>query len=109
MTYAIVDISGHQLLIKPGCYYDLNKIPLDIGEMVLFNKILLLNHKGLVKIGNPCLNNVRIKATIVRHLRAKKITVFKMKSKKRVRCKYGHRQELTRLVVNSIYINNTKI
>lgn len=109
MTYAIVDISGHQLLIKPGCYYDLNKIPLSIGEMVLFNKILLLNHKGLIKIGNPCLNNVRIKATIVQHLKTKKITVFKMKSKKRIRRKYGHKQELTRLMINSIYINNTKI
>nr|YP_009296653.1 ribosomal protein L21 [Apophlaea sinclairii]AOM65793.1 ribosomal protein L21 [Apophlaea sinclairii] len=109
MTYAIVDISGHQLLIKPGCYYDLNKIPLEIGKMVLFNKILLLKHKGFIKIGNPCLNNVRIKATIVKHLKAKKVTVFKMKSKKRYRWKYGHRQELTRLIINSIYINNIKV
>ena len=109
MTYAIVDISGHQLLIKPGCYYDLNKIPLNIGEEVLFNKILLLNYQGMIKIGNPCLQNVRIKATVVKHLRAKKITVFKMKPKKRVRFQQGHRQELTRLVINSIYINNTKI
>nr|YP_009297615.1 ribosomal protein L21 [Hildenbrandia rivularis]AOM67159.1 ribosomal protein L21 [Hildenbrandia rivularis] len=109
MTYAIVDISGHQLLIKPGCYYDLNKIPLNTGEIVLFNKILLLNHKGLVKIGNPCLENVRIKATIVRHLKARKVTVFKLKSKKRLRRKYGHRQHLTRLVVNSIYVNNIEV
>lgn len=109
MTYAIVDISGHQLLIKPGCYYDLNKIPLNIGEMVLFNKILLLNHNGIIKIGNPCLNNVRIKATIVRHLKTKKLTIFTMKAKKRARRKYGHKQELTRLIINSIYINNIKI
>lgn len=109
MTYAIIEIGGHQLLVKPGYFYDLHKIPLDVGKTILFKKVLLLNNQGFIKIGRPCLFNVKILATVEQHLRSKKLTVFKMKSKKKTRCRQGHRQDLTRLKIHSIYIDNVKI
>ena len=109
MTYAIIEIGGHQLLVKPGYFYDLHKIPLDVGKTILFKKVLLLNDQGFIKVGKPCLYNVQILATVEQHLKSKKLTVFKMKSKKKARCRQGHRQKLTRLKIGSMYIDNIKI
>lgn len=109
MTYAVIEIGGHQLLVKPGYFYDLNKIPLNVGKTILFKKVLLLNHQGSVEIGKPCLFNVKIVATVIQHLKNRKLTVFKMKSKKKTRRRQGHRQDLTRLRVCSIYVNNVKV
>nr|YP_007947737.1 ribosomal protein L21 [Neoporphyra haitanensis]AGG36986.1 ribosomal protein L21 [Neoporphyra haitanensis] len=102
MTYAIIEASGKQLWVEEGRYYDLNRIPFDPGQSIILGKVLLLNKNGQVTLGHPCIAGVTIKATIMRHLRGKKITVFKMKPKKKMRLKKGHRQELTRLMINSI-------
>ena len=109
MIYAIIEIGSHQSLVKPGYFYDFNKIPLDIGKAIVFKKVLLLNNQGLIKIGQPCLLNVKIVATVVQHLKNKKLTIFKMKSKKKTRRRQGHRQDLTRLRIDSIYVDNVKI
>nr|YP_536890.1 ribosomal protein L21 [Neopyropia yezoensis]Q1XDS8.1 RecName: Full=Large ribosomal subunit protein bL21c; AltName: Full=50S ribosomal protein L21, chloroplastic [Neopyropia yezoensis]AIA21445.1 50S ribosomal protein L21 [Neopyropia fucicola]AGH27533.1 ribosomal protein L21 [Neopyropia yezoensis]QFZ66869.1 ribosomal protein L21 [Neopyropia yezoensis]ULU28868.1 ribosomal protein L21 [Neopyropia yezoensis]WKD83364.1 ribosomal protein L21 [Neopyropia yezoensis] len=102
MTYAIIEASGTQLWIEEGRYYDLNHIPVDPGQSIILGKVLLLNKNGEVTLGRPCIEGVTIKATVMRHLRGKKITVFKMKPKKKMRLKKGHRQELTRLMIDSI-------
>lgn len=109
MTYAIVEIGGHQLLVKPGYFYDLHKIPLDVGKTILLKKVLLLNNQGFIRVGKPCLINVKIVATVIQHLKNKKLTVFKMQSKKKTRRRQGYRQSLTRLKIHSIYLDNVKI
>jgi large subunit ribosomal protein L21 len=38
----------------------------------------------------------------MRHLKAKKVIVYKMKPKKKTRKKNGHRQPLTRIMVDAI-------
>nr|YP_009027493.1 50S ribosomal protein L21 [Neoporphyra perforata]AGQ17047.1 50S ribosomal protein L21 [Neoporphyra perforata]AHB34987.1 50S ribosomal protein L21 [Neoporphyra perforata]AHB35196.1 50S ribosomal protein L21 [Neoporphyra perforata]AIA19358.1 50S ribosomal protein L21 [Neoporphyra perforata]AIA19567.1 50S ribosomal protein L21 [Neoporphyra perforata] len=102
MTYAIIEASGKQIWVEEGRYYDLNHIPVDPGKSIILGKVLLLNQNGEVTLGHPCIEGVTIKATVMRHLRGKKLTVFKMKPKKKMRLKKGHRQELTRLMIDSI-------
>nr|AYR06555.1 ribosomal protein L21 [Rhodogorgon sp.] len=102
MLYAIVEISGKQLWVQPGRFYDVNKIKGNPGETILLNKVLLLNKEGEVLIGRPCVQDMYIKAKILKHLRGRKITAFKAKPKKNVRVKKGHRQQLTRLLIQGI-------
>ena len=45
----------------------------------------------------------------MRHRRGKKVLVYKMKPKKKTRKKRGHRQELTRLMIDSINIGGSVI
>lgn len=106
MLYAIIEASGKQLWIEPGFFYDLNRIDANPGDSVFFERVLLVKNHEDVLIGNPCLSKVKVEATVLRHLRAKKILVYKMKPKKGTRLKQGHRQDLTRIMVNSIHINN---
>ena len=105
MKYAIVEISGRQFWIETGKYYDFNRIPTELGKQITFNRILLLNNDGEVLIGKPYLETVKIKGKILEHFRGKKTIVSKMRPKKKTRRKQGHRQELTRVLIEDIIIN----
>ena len=104
MKYAIVEISGRQFWIETGKYYDFNRIPTELDKQITLNRVLLLNDDGNVLIGQPYLNSVTIKGTILEHLRGKKTIVYKMRPKKKTKKKQGHRQELTRVLIEDIII-----
>nr|YP_010516890.1 ribosomal protein L21 [Haslea pseudostrearia]UXN44672.1 ribosomal protein L21 [Haslea pseudostrearia] len=105
MKYAIVEISGRQFWIETGKYYDFNRIPIELGKQITLNRILLLNNDGEVLIGKPYVNSVIIKGKILEHLRGQKTIIYKMRPKKKTRRKQGHRQELTRVLIEDILIN----
>ena len=104
MKYAIVEISGRQFWIETGKYYDFNRIPTELGQKITLNRVLLLNNEGEVLIGKPYLESVKIKGKILEHLRGKKTIIYKMRPKKKTRKKQGHRQELTRVLIEDIII-----
>jgi large subunit ribosomal protein L21 len=105
MKYAIVEISGRQFWIETGKYYDFNRIPTELGKQIILNRVLLLNNDGDVSVGKPYLESVKIKGKILEHLRGKKTIVYKMRPKKKTRKKQGHRQELTRVLIEDIVVN----
>ena len=105
MKYAIVEISGRQFWIETGKYYDFNRIHTKLGNQIRLNRILLLNNKGNVLVGQPYLNTVQIKGKILEHFRDKKKIVYKMRPKKKTRKKQGHLQEVTRVFIEDIIIN----
>ena len=105
MKYAIVEISGRQFWIETGKYYDFNRIPTELGKQITLNRVLLLNNDGKILIGKPYLDSVTIKGKILEHLRGKKTLVYKMRPKKKTRKKQGHRQELTRVLIEDISIS----
>ena len=105
MKYAIIEISGRQFWIERGKYYDFNRIPTESGKQITFNRVLLLNNEGNVLIGQPYLDRVTIQGKILEHLRGKKTIVYKMRPKKKTRKKQGHRQELTRVLIEDISVN----
>lgn len=104
MKYAIVEVSGRQFWIEKGKYYDLNRIPTEIGKEITLNRVLLVNNDGNILIGKPYLETVKIKGKILEHLRDTKKIVYKMRPKKKTRKKQGHRQDLTRVLIEDINI-----
>jgi len=105
MKYAIVEISGRQFWIETGKYYDFNRIPTELGKEITLNRVLLVNNEGEILVGKPYLDSVKIKGKILEHLRGRKKIVYKMRPKKKTRKKQGHRQELTRVLIEDIIIN----
>ena len=69
MKYAIVEISGRQFWIETGKYYDLNRIPTELGKEITLNRVLLVNNDGELLIGKPYLDSVKVKGKILEHLR----------------------------------------
>jgi large subunit ribosomal protein L21 len=104
MKYAIIEVSGRQFWIEAGKYYDLNRIPTELGTQITLNRVLLVNDEGNLLIGKPYLENVKIEGKILEHLRARKTIVYKMRPKKKTRKKQGHRQDLTRVLIENINI-----
>jgi large subunit ribosomal protein L21 len=109
MNYAIVEASGKQFWIEPGKFYDLNHINLEPGDKISLVRVLLVNNEGNVTVGHPCLENTSVEATVLGHIHSKKITVYKMRPKKKTRKKQGHRDNLTRVIINNISLAGTVI
>jgi large subunit ribosomal protein L21 len=104
MNYAIVEASGRQFWVEPGQFYDFNYLKLNPGDKIALTRVLLVNENGNITVGKPCLQNTKIEATILGHIRSKKVTVYKMRPKKKTRKKQGHRNNLTRVLVDKIIL-----
>jgi large subunit ribosomal protein L21 len=104
MTYAIVEAAGKQLWVEPGRFYDIDRQAADVDEAVVLDKVLLINQDGAITVGQPHVDGVTVQATVMSHPRGVKIIVYKMNPKKKTRKKRGHRQELTRIMVESISV-----
>lgn len=104
MKYAIIEAAGRQFWIEPGRFYDLNRLPVQPGDKIQFKRILLAKDGDSIQVGQPCVDNVSVKATVIRHLKGRKIIVFKRRPKKNTSSKNGHRQPLTRVMINEIHM-----
>jgi|TARA_B110000971_G_scaffold204413_1_gene225848 large subunit ribosomal protein L21 len=104
MEYAIIEIGGHQVWVEVGQYFITNRIATKVGTKIALNRVLLINKDGDVKFGSPYLENSNVQGEIIEHLRGSKLIVYKMKSKKKYRRKKGHRQQMTKLIINTIEV-----
>ena len=102
MTYAIIEICGKQLKVEPGRFYDIDRLDLEPDENLSVDKVLLVHHEDQIQVGQPYIEGANVAGTVLLHRRGKKIIVYKMLPKKKTRKKRGHRQELSRLMIDSI-------
>ena len=109
MAYAIIEASGTQLRVEPGRFYDINRLAVDEDASITIDKVLLVNDDDDISIGQPLVDGASVSGTVMRHLRGKKLIVYKMKPKKKTRKKRGHRQELTRLMIDAINVGGKTI
>ena len=109
MTYAIIEIGGTQLRVEPGRFYDINQLNADIDSNYTVDKVLFIHHEDEIHVGQPYVSGATVEGTIMSNLRGKKVIVYKMQPKKKTRRKRGHRQELTRFMINSIKVNGNEL
>jgi large subunit ribosomal protein L21 len=109
MAYAIIETSGTQLRVEPGRFYDVNRIAGEAADSITLDRVLLIENDGEVHVGQPTIEGATVQATVMEHRRGRKIIVYKMRPKKKTRKKQGHRQDLTRLMIESISVNGTAI
>ncbi|MBE9033625.1 50S ribosomal protein L21 [aff. Roholtiella sp. LEGE 12411] len=107
MTYAIIETGGKQIRVEPGRFYDIELLTAEPDEKVTIESVLFVQHDGEVTIGQPIVAGATVEGTVLRHFRGRKVLVYKMKPKKKTRKKRGHRQEITRLLINSITLNGS--
>jgi large subunit ribosomal protein L21 len=102
MSYAIIQTGGKQYRVEVGRFYDVELLDATPDDKVEISDVLLVNMDGSITIGQPRVEGAQVEATVMRHLKAKKVIVYKMKPKKKTRKKNGHRQPLTRIMVDAI-------
>ncbi|CEG23070.1 50S ribosomal protein L21 [Planococcus massiliensis] len=99
--YAIIETGGKQIKVEAGQEIYVEKLNGEAGDVITFDKVLFVGGDDS-KVGVPFVEGATVSATVVKNGRAKKITVFKYKSKKNYRKKQGHRQPYTKLTVDAI-------
>ncbi len=67
-----------------------------------FDRVLLTDNDGQVKVGTPVVEGSKVNAKILRHLKDDKVIVFKKKRRKGYRVKNGHRQYLSQILIEDI-------
>jgi len=100
--YAVIKSGGKQHKVSEGEEILLEKLSFDEGEVIEFSEVLAVNKDGNLNVGKPLLEGAVVKGKVVNHLKTKKITVIKMKRRKDYRKKQGHRQNLTKVKIESI-------
>jgi len=105
-AYAIVETSGQQFWLQPRRYYDVDRIGAEVGSTVSLDSVLLVNDGSSATLGQPFVAGASVSLKVMEHRRGPKILVYKMRPKKKTRRKNGHRQELTRVMVESITVGS---
>ncbi|MBI2506770.1 MAG: 50S ribosomal protein L21 [Candidatus Colwellbacteria bacterium] len=99
--FAVIKTGGKQYRVSPGTKLKVEKLTPE-GESFVFDKVLLVSDGKGIKIGKPYLENSRVEAKVLKQGRAKKVIVFRYKSKTRQRKKKGHRQPYTEIEITKI-------
>jgi large subunit ribosomal protein L21 len=100
--YAIVDIAGQQFKVEKDQKVFVHRLEAEEGAKLSFDKVLLIDNDGDVKVGVPTVAGANISATVLAHVRGDKVLVFKKKRRKGYQKLSGHRQDLTQIQVEAI-------
>jgi large subunit ribosomal protein L21 len=102
MSYAIVESGGKQYVAREGQALEVDRLPIEVGKAMEFNRVLLVVDGSDVRIGAPVVQGMKVHATVAEHTKGDKVIVYRYIPKERFRKKQGHRQLYTRVLVNSI-------
>lgn len=102
MMYAIVETGGKQYRVEEGRSVRVEKLPVEKGEEVIFDRVLLYSDGTETEVGRPYLENCLVKGKVTLQGRGRKIVVFKYKPKKNYRRKQGHRQPFTEVLIQKV-------
>lgn len=95
---AVIETGGKQYYVEPGTILYVEKLDVESGKDVVFDKVLMAN--GVA--GKPYVKGATVTGTVVKHGKAKKIKVFKYNQKKNYHRTQGHRQPYTKIEIKSV-------
>ncbi len=104
MKYAIVEDGGKQYKAILGETIEVDKYPLEVGEEIDMEHVLLISDGEEIMVGAPLVKGAKVQATVVAQVKGPKVTVFRYKAKERIRSKTGHRQKYTRVRIDAITV-----
>ena len=100
--YAIIETGGKQLRVEEGQEIFVEKLDVEAGDEVVFDKVILVSDKT-AKVGAPYIKGAKVVAEVNKQGKGRKIMIFKYKPKKgSTRRRQGHRQPYTKLTIKSI-------
>lgn len=107
--FAVIKSGGRQYKVAVGERLGVNRLPVEVGDQVRFDEVLLISDAENTMVGSPLVSDALVLATATEQGRGPKLIVFKYKSKKRYRHKRGHRQEMTFLTIDDIVANGKSL
>lgn len=102
--YAVLETGSKQYRVAAGDTLEIERLEVEAGKPVTFDRVLLVNNDGKLTVGSPTVKAASVVADVVAHTRGEKKIAFKMKRRKGYHRTVGHRQELTVVKIKDIKI-----
>jgi large subunit ribosomal protein L21 len=102
LMYAVIQTGGKQYRVEEGTTLKIEKLDLEEGGSVDFDKVLMVQSGDAVKVGQPYVDGSKVTATVKSQGRHKKIKVLKFKRRKHHMKQMGHRQYYTEVQITGI-------
>jgi large subunit ribosomal protein L21 len=102
VKHAVIETGGKQYRVAEGEVVFIEKLPVQAGDTVTFDRVLAVVDEGNSVFGTPVLEGATVTANVVKNGKSKKVRVFKMKPKKGYRLTQGHRQPYTKVQISAI-------
>ena len=102
MKHAIIETGGKQYRVAEGDVIFVEKLDVEAGESVKFDRVLAVIDEENTVFGAPVIEGASVSANVVKNGKSKKIRVYKMKPKKGYRRTQGHRQPYTKVEITKI-------
>ena len=99
--YAIIETGGKQYRVQVGDVISVEKLDVEVGKKVKFDKVLVLGEGKDVKVGTPYVGT-EVEGKVVETGKGDKVIIFKYKAKKDYHKKQGHRQPYTKVEITSL-------
>ena len=100
--FAVIETGGKQYKVNEGDIIFVEKLAVEAGEKVEFDRVLALATADGFKVGDPVVAGAKVTANVVKNGKAKKVVVMTYKPKKNEKKKNGHRQPYTKLQIEKI-------
>lgn len=100
--YAVIKTGGKQYRVSEGDVLRVEKLPVEAGENVEFDQVLLVSNEGQTTVGTPLVGGSKVTASVKAHGRGKKVKIVKFKRRKHHLKRMGHRQSYTEVQITGI-------
>ena len=102
MKHAVIETGGKQYRVAEGDVIFIEKLGVEAGETVKFDRVLAVIDEESAVFGTPAIAGASVSANVVKNGKGKKVRVYKMKPKKGYRRTQGHRQPYTKVQIEAI-------
>jgi large subunit ribosomal protein L21 len=102
IMYAVLETGAKQYRVAAGDTVEVERLAVEAGQPVTFDRVLLVNNDGKVSVGTPTVAQASVLGDVVEHTRGPKVVAFKLRRRKGYRRTVGHRQELTVVKIKEI-------
>jgi large subunit ribosomal protein L21 len=100
--YAVIQTGGKQYRVKSGEQVKVEALPVEVGAVVSFDRVLMLGEGEGVRVGAPFVAGALVKATVLAQGRGEKLRIFKLRRRKHYAKTQGHRQSFTEVRIDEI-------
>ena len=109
MSFAIIETGGKQYKVSASKILEIEKIDAEVGKVLKFKKVLLLNDDKNTEVGSPNIEGASVEAKLLENVKDRTILVFHKRRRKHSRKKNGHRQKHSKIQITKILSKDGKL
>ena len=109
MSFAIIETGGKQYKVSASKILEIEKIDAEVGKILTFKNVLLLNDDKNTEVGNPNIQGASVEAKLLENVKDRTVLIFHKRRRKHSRKKNGHRQRHSKIQITKILSKDGKL